>query len=250
MSVGLTWFDRPDHRLKGRLKLVAAFAGAMALCAGLAFWAGTKQVRGLSSEVYAQQRLPTINSRLSEAGKGFIFLAGDSHAELINATYRLCGREVVNGGVSGAKAELYKNLAPQLTFVPSPHMVVLAIGTNDIARKKGPLAPASMSAFEENIASIVASFRKVAPRIVVMAVPPISPELAEQFEIGAVAAYSDRLHALCAREGCDFVDPYSALREQDGSAARPDMMRDGVHFRSYRAIHERLGALLCPNGSL
>jgi lysophospholipase L1-like esterase len=230
-------------------RLAAGFLAAFALCGGLAFWAGTKQTRGLSSETYAEERLPLINAQLDEARTGFIFLAGDSHAELFNGAYHLCGREIVNGGISGAKSELYRDLASKLEFRSRPEAVVLTIGTNNLTRKRDPLAPESQGAYERDVAQIVATFRNLASRVIVTAVPPIS-SFRDRFEIPAVAVYSDRLRNLCAREGCEFVDPYDAARERDRSTAQPGTMRDGVHMASYRAVQARLGELLCPGGTL
>jgi lysophospholipase L1-like esterase len=236
------WIKHPS-------RLVAVSLGVLALCGGLAFWAGTKQMRRLSSETYAGERLPLINAHLDEARKGFIFLAGDSHAELFNETYRLCGREIVNGGVSGAKSDLYRDFAPRLEFRSRPEAIVLTIGTNNLTRKRDPLAPSSQSAYERDVSQIVATFRKLAPRVIVTAVPPIS-SFRDSFEIPAVAAYSEKLRTLCAREGCEFVDPYDSARERDGSTAQPGTMRDGVHLASYRAVQARLGEILCPGGTL
>lgn len=230
-------------------RLVAVSLGVLALCGGLAFWAGTKQMRRLSSETYAEERLPLINAHLDEARKGFIFLAGDSHAELFNETYRLCGREIVNGGVSGAKSDLYRDFAPRLEFRSRPEAIVLTIGTNNLTRKRDPLAPSSQSDYERDVSQIVETFRKLAPRVIVTAVPPIS-SFRDSFEIPAVAAYSEKLRILCAREGCEFVDPYDSARERDGSTAQPGTMRDGVHLASYRAVQARLGEILCPGGTL
>ncbi len=229
------------------LKHPLTLVGAVLLCSGVAFWAGMQQVRELSSEAYAEQRMPLINSTLSEVSEGFVLLVGDSHAELMNPTYRLCGREVVNGGVSGAKAELYRDLAGLLAFKAKPEMVVLSMGTNNLLRKKDPLSAGPADEFEKNVVRTVASFRKVARRVVVLAVPPISPEMKGKFEIGAVRAYSERLRNLCARGGCEFVDPYDATREADGSTARPNATADGVHLKSYRAVHDGLEKLVCPN---
>jgi lysophospholipase L1-like esterase len=227
---------------------VAGFC-LLASCSGIAFWAGTLRVKGLSAEAYAEQRLPAINAKLDEAGKGFIFLAGDSHAEFMNSSYRLCGREIVNGGICGAKAGVYRELVPKLRFRSQPDAVVLTIGTNHLTRKRDPLAPAEQEAFFSDVSEIVASLRKVTPRVIVTSVPPIDAA-SEDFEIPAVAAYSEKLRALCAEAGCDFVDPYDAAREADRSTARPGAMRDGLHMASYRAVQVRLGELLCPGGDL
>lgn len=235
---------------KRGLALGLGIVAALLACGGAAFWMGTRQPRELTSEAYADQRLPLINSQLSEAKPGFIFLAGDSHAELLNTTYRLCGKELVNGGVSGAKAELYRDLVGRLAFKAAPGAVVLSIGTNNLLRKKKPLADAPTREFEENVARTVAGFRKKTSRVIVLAVPPIGMELKDKFEIGAVNAYSQALRKACERAGCEVVDPYDFAREGDGNTARAQATRDGIHLSSYRAVHVRMEQLLCPDGAL
>jgi lysophospholipase L1-like esterase len=232
------------------LLLSLGIAAALLACSGAAFWVGTEQPRELTSEAYADQRLPLINSQLNEAKPGFILLAGDSHAELLNTTYRLCGKELVNGGVSGAKAELYRDFVGRLAFKAVPEVVIYSIGTNNLLRKKDPLAAAPTREFEENVARTVAAFRKKAPRVIVLAVPPISTELKGKFEIEAVSAYSQALRTACGRAGCEVVDPYDSAREADGNTARAQATRDGIHLSSYRAVHARMEQLLCPGGAL
>lgn len=239
-----------SSRSKPKRGLVLGVAAALLACSGVAFWIGTEQPRELTSESYADQRLSLINSQLNEAKPGFILLAGDSHSELLNTTYRLCGRELVNGGVSGAKAELYRDFVQRLAFNAAPDAVVYSIGTNNLLRKKDPLASAPTREFEDNVARTVAAFRKKARRVIVLAVPPISTELKDKFEIAAVNAYTGALRNACERAGCEVVDPYDFAREADGSTARAGATRDGIHLSSYRAVHARIEQLLCPSGAL
>jgi lysophospholipase L1-like esterase len=245
-----------SSRMKAKrgLALGLGIAAALLICSGVAFWIGTVQPRELTSESYADQRLPFINSQLNEAKPGFIFLAGDSHAELLNTTYRLCGREVVNGGVSGAKAELYSvlgdNLADRFAFKTAPDAIIYSIGTNNLLRKKEPLWTVSQVHFRDHIIATAMTFRKKTPRVIVLAVPPISTELKDKFEIAAVSAYSQALRSACEHEGCEVIDPYDFAREADGNTARPQATRDGIHLSSYRAVHARMEQLLCPDGTL
>jgi len=229
--------------------VLCAAVGLLALCSGLSFWAGTRQVNGLSAETYAEQRLPLINAKLDEAGRGFIFMAGDSHAEYFNSSYRLCGREIVNGGISGAKADVYLGLIPKLAFRSRPDAVILTIGTNHLTRKRDPLREGEQTAYVRDVSRIVALLRKVTRRVVLTAVPPIGTD-SVGFEIPAVATYSEKLRELCAKDGCEFVDPFSATRAADRSTARPGAMRDGLHMASYRDVQARLDELLCPDGDL
>ncbi|WP_457094909.1 SGNH/GDSL hydrolase family protein [Microvirga sp. P5_D2] len=235
---------------KRGLALGLGIAAALIACTGAAFWIGTEQTHELTSETYADQRLPLINSQLNEAKPGFIFLAGDSHSELLNTTYSLCGRELVNGGVSGAKAELYRDFVNRLAFKSAPDVVVYSIGTNNLLRKKKPLSDAPTREFTENVAHTVAAFRRKAPRVIVLAVPPIGTELKDKFEIGAASAYSQALRSACERAGCEVMDPYDFAREADGNTARAQATRDGIHLTSYRAVQARLEQLLCLNGTL
>ncbi|MGO4388906.1 SGNH/GDSL hydrolase family protein [Microvirga sp. 2YAF29] len=239
-----------SSQTKSKSGLLLGIAAALIVCSGAAFWIGTETPRELTSEAYADQRLPLINSQLNEAKPGFIFLSGDSHSELLNTTYRLCGRELVNGGVSGAKAELYRDFVNRLALDAAPAAVVYSIGTNNLLRKKKPLSAAPTRSFEDNVARTVAAFRRKAPRVIVLAVPPISTELKDKFEIAAVSAYSQVLQSACKRAGCEVIDPYDFARESDGNTARPQATRDGIHLSSYRAVHERMEQLLCPGGTL
>ncbi len=235
---------------KRGLALGLGIAAALLVCSGTAFWIGTETPRELTSETYADQRLPLINSQLNEAKPGFIFLAGDSHSELLNTTYRLCGREVVNGGVSGAKAELYRDFVNRLAFKAAPDMVIYSIGTNNLLRKKKPLSTVPQVHFRDDVLLTVEAFRKKAPRVIVLAVPPIGTELKDKFEIAAVGDYSQALRSACERAGCDVIDPYDFARESDGNTSRAQATRDGIHLSSYRAVHERMEQILCPGSAL
>jgi len=235
-------------RTKWRLGLAAALAVAV-IGGGAALRPTDKPHRTISADLYALQAVPVVNGRLFEAQTGYVFLAGDSHAELVNPTYRLCGREIVNGGVSGAGAELYRDLLTRIAFRRPPDVAVLTIGTNDILRKKDPLSPARIAAFESNVAQILKALPTRKQRVFVTPLPPVGRELAEIVQIEAVAAYSDRLRRLCEQERCVFVDPFSSSREEDGSTARPGAMRDGLHLASYRDAYARLADEICPGGT-
>jgi lysophospholipase L1-like esterase len=223
--------------------------GVFVIAGGAALRTMDKPQRMISADLYALQAIPVVNGRLFEARPGYVFLAGDSHAELVNPTYRLCGREIVNGGVSGAGAELYRDLLKRIEFRRPPDVAVLTIGTNDILRKKDPLSPARIAAFESNVAQILKALPTQMQRVFVTPLPPVGRELAGKVQIEAVAAYSDRLRKLCEQERCIFVDPFRSSREDDGSTARPGAMRDGLHLASYRDAYTRLAGEICPGGT-
>ena len=112
--------------------------------------------------------------------------------------------------VSGA---LTSQMARGARPVAADVLVVLA-GTNDVA---------SGLPFEScavNLRSIVATVG--APRVVVSSIPPIdfAPTFATDF--------NERLRALAAEAGWEFVDAMVGVRDGDGCFA-PRMSFDGVH---------------------
>jgi len=242
---------RSSRLLAGRAwpLLVAALACALSVCVVVVSWASVRPRPGITADIYALQAVPVIDGRLFGAQAGYVFLAGDSHAELVNPTYRLCGREIVNGGVSGAGASLYRDLLKTIAFRRPPDFAVLTIGTNDILRMKDPLSARSLETFERNVSAIVNGLPTRMRLIFVTPLPPVGRELVEKVQIEAVAAYSDRLRDLCERERCTFVDPFRSFREDDGSTARPGAMRDGLHLASYRTAYANLASLICPSGT-
>jgi lysophospholipase L1-like esterase len=205
--------------------------------------------QGITADIYALQAVPVINGQLFEARAGYVFLAGDSHVELVNPTFRLCGREIVNGGVSGAGASLYRDLLKTIEFRRPPDFAVLTIGTNDILRKNDPLSARRLETFERNVSAIVKGLPTRTRRIFVTPLPPVGRELVEKVQIEVIAAYSNRLRDLCERERCTFVDPFRSFREDDGSTARRGAMRDGLHLASYRTAYTHLASLICPSGT-
>jgi lysophospholipase L1-like esterase len=90
----------------------------------------------LNAETYGRQRVEVISRHLSEAPTGYVFVAGDSHAELFGPDYIPCGKRTVNGGISGAAIDIYSDLLRSVNFPTEPAVVVLTLGTNDLLLKK------------------------------------------------------------------------------------------------------------------
>lgn len=195
-------------------------------------------------DLLARQRVRVINAQLADAQAGYVFLAGDSHMELANPAMGLCHREVVNGGISGARSGFYADRLRELNFVTSPAAAVVTIGTNDLFRKQHPGASESMLRFEADVRRIVAGLKRSTPAVFVTAIPPLGREVTATFDERVAPAYSDRLRALCLEEGCRFIDPFVTMRTE-GEVARPGILRDGVHFASYRTVFQALEPLIC-----
>lgn len=218
-------------------------AGAcLALTVALAALPGTVRARAAAAAL--DIRIEAVNAHLAEAEPGYILLAGDSHAELNGAT-RICGRPVVNAGVSGSRAAEYAAIVARLRRPLAPAATVLTIGTNDLRRSLDPLAPRALSGFEAAASDLLASLGGGGRGglLIVTAVPPLDPAVTK-LDPAAVEAYSARLRALCAGAWCSVVDPFATLRGPGGSATA-GALRDGVHLASYRGATARLEQEVC-----
>ena len=231
--------------MRMRLALAgAALAGLGALAGGLAGWHLHRPAPG--TRAYAAVRLIAVQAHLDEAASGSVFLAGDSQAELQSPAERVCGREVVNGGVSGASAALYADLLGTLRFRQRPAAAVLTVGTNDLALKNAPRSPEARARFADAAEGIVRRLLAESDRVVVTALPPVARGADTRWDPKAVGAYSETLRDLCGRLGCRFADPFAGLRDGTTGFARTGTMRDALHLSAYRPILRALAPDLCP----
>ena len=231
--------------VRGRLRL--GLAAILLLAAGFGpGWFLHKPA--INARLYAQNRLIAVQVHLDEAPSDYVFLAGDSQAELQPPAQRPCGLEVVNGGVSGSSAAVYADLVETLTFPGRPRAAVLSIGTNDLMLKNHPLDPKGAAQFEASATRIVRRLLKVTDHLVVTALPPVGRNLERYLEPRAVGAYSEQLRTLCERLGCRFADPFAELRDGSSGFAKPGAMRDGLHLAAYRPALRALAPALCSAG--
>ena len=229
--------------MRQRLLLSAIGAGLFGIGLSLGWWMRTPRPDARS---YSRDRLIVVQVHLDEAPEAYILIAGDSQAELQSSAARVCGREIVNGGVNGASAALYAELLPTLELKARPQAVVLTIGTNDILRKNDPLSPEALARYEASAARIITHLGTLSDRVVVTALPPIGRDAESRIDPLAVGVYSQRLEALCRRLGCVFTDPFAEIREGGTGLARPGTMRDGLHLKAYRPTLKAMETALCP----
>ena len=227
-----------------RALLVTLAALALFAAGWVAGWFAHKP--RLNARLYAQSRFTVVQQHLDEAEPGYILLAGDSQAELQSPSQRICDAPVVNAGLSGATSAVYADLFPRLSVPVHPRAAVLTIGTNNMNRKNEPLSPGTLKQFEIEVSVTVARLRSLTDTVVVTAVPPLGPGLADRFDGAAVEASSERIKALCAREGCLYADPFAALRDRTSGYGLPGANKDELHLARYRPTLKRLENLLCP----
>ena len=226
-----------------RLALLALAGLVLAGIGGVIGWRLHKPAA--DARAYAAMRLIAVQVSLDEAPPDYIFLAGDSQAELQPGSQRPCGLALVNGGVSGSTAAAYVHHLARLTFPVHPKAAALTIGTNDILSKNNPRSPDTAARFEAAVEQIVRLLRSVTGRVVVTALPPVGREIGHLIDAGAVGDYSQRLQALCGRLGCTFVDPFEGIRDGNTGFAKPGAMRDGLHLAAYRPAFAASEPALC-----
>lgn len=204
-------------------------------------------ITGPNAGDHADVRLPQINAALSAAQPGFLFLTGDSHAELMGGE-PLCGLPVVNGGSHGANTRLYAQLLGDFEFKALPSTVVLIVGTNDIFIKNQPMEPRNLADNVKRIDTIAKTLSKISPRLVMTTLPPIPPETTQILDTAALEALSQAQKRICEQlPACRFVDPYKDMREgANFSLARAGATSDGLHIADYGKVRRVLEEAVCP----
>lgn len=228
-------------------KRILALAAAVCL-AGIGGAVGyAVRARPKASKVvgYGRERAYVVGYQSGNLGDGHVMLAGDSHAELALPDPPSCGRRLLNAGVSGAKTDDYLAFLDRLSLKGRPSVVVVTLGTNHLLRKHYPASPETGDRYEADLAGIVERLSRMADRIVVAAVPPVSTSLDKQVDPAGVAALTKRQTAVCARLGCEAVDPYASYRSESFGIARPDATRDGLHLDEYATAYRAIDRQLC-----
>lgn len=189
-------------------------------------------------------RLAAIQSELAGAPPGFVFLAGNSHAELLGSE-ALDDRRLVNGGIGGTTARGYAAQLDRLTASTRASVAILWVGTNDILRGRiSPLADVRCESFDASVIRIVTWMHAMADAVFIAAVPPIGTTDVDR-EPTAIAAYCARLERLSADHGCRYFDPFVDIRDGTTGWARPGTMQDdGVHLADYRHLRDAVASLL------
>ena len=198
------------------------------------------QVRG-----YALLRAPVVSARSRQVEDGYVLIAGDSHAELAEPDPPSCGRRLVNAGVSGAKADDYAEFLDRVTLAHRPAVAIVTLGTNHLLRKRDPTGAAAADAYERDLERVVRALKESAGRVLVAAIPPAASAIDAFVDRAGVANLTGRQAALCARLGCETVDPYAGYRDADFGTAKPGASRDGLHLSDYRPAYRAIDAALC-----
>lgn len=200
----------------------------------------------LTANTYGGERLHVINAHLRQVAAPYVFLVGDSLAEHALPERLPCGREIVNGGVSGQKIADTLQIVPRLAFPARPAVALVSSGLNDLLGKHDPMSAASTKRYVGDLEQLVTSLSQGGTtKVLVTAVPPVYEDLSRYFDRAAFRAYSDSAKALCGRIGCTFVDPFAAYRTEAFWIAKPGSSNDGLHLADLRGAYRSIAAELC-----
>jgi lysophospholipase L1-like esterase len=194
----------------------------------------------LSARRHHRERWASIASALAAAGPGHVFLAGDSHAELLGTPD--FGRATVNGGIGAIYTADYARGLARLGQRPRAAASVLIVGSNDTHLHRGPASEGRRRAFAAAVDDLIERLQACSDVVLVAAIPPVCAPMADHRHLGATAAYAEMLEAACTARGGVFIDPFAQMRGPDPARAAPGVRMDalGAHLADYGALARAL----------
>jgi lysophospholipase L1-like esterase len=186
-------------------------------------------------DIYRRDR-ETMFEQLARSSADVVLL-GDSLTDR-GEWHELLGRPIVNRGVSGDTiAGATARLEPIRTM--RPKTIAILLGINDL------LSGRPVTQCIAGYTALLAAVKRFdpPPRIIVQSVLPVGHELGVSNAV--IDALNDQLRALCAAQGCEYLDLVPGFAAPDGSL-QPTFTNDGVHLtgEGYRRWSELLGPAL------
>ncbi|CAM3293840.1 hypothetical protein SPAN111604_14965 [Sphingomonas antarctica] len=121
-----------------------------------------------SRDNYASHREKAILSHAAQ-DRFPIVMVGDSFVELMDLPI-LCGKRVLNAGVSGAKVADTAQFAPKVIASERPKLLIVNVGVNDAHRKVMTRA----ADVRRDLTSILDVARKAGVRVLLLGIAPIT----------------------------------------------------------------------------
>lgn len=180
---------------------------------------------------------------LTPGTTGVVVLLGDSLTEG-NKVKELCGRRVVNMGISGDQIEIETTMGVRnrldILERANPADIFLLIGINDFGSSK-PIETA-----KQQYAGVVREVRKRMPdaKLHIQSLLPTSGRFA--FHVSTVRAMNEYLQKLAAEQKLEYIDLFSKMADEKGEF-RPVFTTEGLHltpvaYELWNAVlEERLG---------
>jgi lysophospholipase L1-like esterase len=138
------------------------------------------------------------------------------------------GKKYVNRGISGQTTPQMLVRFEQDVVRLRPAAVVILAGTNDVAGNTGPETD---EAIEDNFRAMAAVAKANGIRVVLSSITPVAaypwkPSVTDS--VARIKALNAWMKEFCAKEGCVYLDYYSALVDGRGGM-REGTSFDGVH---------------------
>jgi hypothetical protein len=234
--------NRPSAQLFTRRR-IALSACCAATLLGATYISFQQREKGLLSAPGFSARIQIMQEHLATQTQPYIILAGDSHAELLGWD-RVCGRPIINLGLSGVAAIHYGKIMSRLKVERPAESIVVFLGTNDLSHKLKPSSEKSSKRFENRFQAVINDAQRFASRVVYANVLPNANDsrAASWLDTSMIAQYRGVATRACLQNGCQLLDTENAAISAT---------EDGVHIdRSDRSVGAKLYALverkLCP----
>jgi lysophospholipase L1-like esterase len=138
------------------------------------------------------------------------------------------GKPYVNRGISGQTTpQMLIRFRPDVIAL-QPKAVVILAGTNDLAGNTGP---ETLDFIEANLESMVQLAKANGIRVVLASVMPVCDYIKPQTQQRPpekILALNAWIKDYCARNGCVYLDYYSAMVDSSGMFKR-ELTYDGLH---------------------
>ena len=177
-----------------------------------------------------------------------VFL-GDEITENWSASSFFSGKPYINRGITGQTSPQLLVRFRQDVIKLNPKVVVIQIGSNDLASVTGPI---TQQMFAENVMSIVELAKVNNIKVVLASMTPICDCYTKQSVLrpfGKIIGMNGWLKDYAAQSGAVYLDYYSALAE--GRNLKKEFTNDGVYLNdtgyavmaplAEKAIAEALG---------
>ena len=198
--------------------LLVAALGVALLVTG--YKAGLTRTKELA-DAHFESRATAILSQAKQREWPIVVL-GDSHTELAMID-RLCGKPVLNAGISGARIGRMAKFGSELLREIEPSLVIVALGTNDAWAHD----PTETASFEADYRKLLDEARLAGATVVALTVPPVANEgmgRASAFDPAVILARNRTIESL----NVPVIDVAKVLSDEDGSLP-PEFTDDGVH---------------------
>ncbi len=229
----------------GTAGAIAAFgiACAVAAIAG-AYAAGSAKQKSVAENPRHTARVRIMQEHLATQSGPFIILAGDSHAELLNWD-RICGKPVVNLGLSGVATAHYGQILARLAPTARAEAMVIFLGTNDLALEAKPGSGQRLADFADRFGAVVRDSRRFASRTVYVPLFPgeDDPRATRVFDTGSIARYRQAATGACRNGGCKTLD----LDRVAMSTTEDGVHANRANRRAGGDLHALIEQELCPN---